>query len=167
MSDVERVLRDGANALKGYIVSLMEGMNLEASAIQLVHESNPTFEPVWGAALNQISSAIYLTAYCRYLDWRHHKYNKRKITHDEAAEISSATTTSVSSDMTLVSSDPSTSLSDLGTSSSDPTISSSTGLLADAHPEPPLAKKAKTQSAEDSEPKSKSKSKQTKGKGKS
>ncbi|KAG1773210.1 hypothetical protein EV702DRAFT_976092 [Suillus placidus] len=52
MSDVEHMLRDGANTLKGYIVSLMEGMSLEASAIQLVCESNPMFEPIWGAAVN-------------------------------------------------------------------------------------------------------------------
>ncbi|KAG1867362.1 hypothetical protein F4604DRAFT_1542029, partial [Suillus subluteus] len=78
MSDVKHMLRDGANTLKGYIVSLMEGMNLEVSAIQLVCESNPVFKPIWGAAVNQISSAIYLTAYCRYLDWHHHKYSKHK-----------------------------------------------------------------------------------------
>ncbi|KAG0698407.1 hypothetical protein DFH29DRAFT_777440, partial [Suillus ampliporus] len=78
MSDVKSMLRDGANVLKGYIVSLMEGMSLEASAIQLVRESNPMFEPIWGAAVNQISSTIYLTTYCRYLDWRHHKYSKHK-----------------------------------------------------------------------------------------
>ncbi|KAG2089749.1 uncharacterized protein F5147DRAFT_780544 [Suillus discolor] len=41
MSDIEHILRDGTNTLKGYIISLMEGMNLEASEIQLVHESNP------------------------------------------------------------------------------------------------------------------------------
>ncbi|KAG0695192.1 hypothetical protein DFH29DRAFT_1005675 [Suillus ampliporus] len=172
MSDVERMLRDGANALKGYIVSLMEGMGLEASAIQLVCESNPMFEPIWGAAVNQISSAIYLTAYCHYLDWRHHKYSKRKVTHEAAqpSSTSDQTTTPSSSDPTLVSSDPSTSSSDLGTSSSDLTIFSSTGLLSDSHPER-LAKKAKTQSAEEAKSKSKSKSKQTKtdgkGKGKS
>jgi hypothetical protein len=161
MSNVERMLRGSANTLKGYIVSLMEGMNLEASAIQQVRDSNPTFEPVWGAAVNQISSAIYLTAYCRYLDWRHHKYSKRKITRDEAAQSSSTgdqTTASSPSDSTLVSSNPSTSLSDLGTFSSDLTIFSSTGLSADAHPEP-LAKKVKTQSNASEEPKSKSKSK--------
>ncbi|KAG1857133.1 hypothetical protein F4604DRAFT_1524606, partial [Suillus subluteus] len=78
MSDVKHMLRDGANTLKGYIVSLMEGMNLEVSAIQLVRKSNPVFEPIWGAAVNQISSAIYLIAYCHYLDWRHHKYSKCK-----------------------------------------------------------------------------------------
>ncbi|KAG1886154.1 hypothetical protein F4604DRAFT_1525502, partial [Suillus subluteus] len=78
MSDVECMLRDGANTLKEYIVSLMEGMSLEASAIKLVCESNPIFEPIWGAAINQISSAIYLTAYCHYLDWCNHKYSKCK-----------------------------------------------------------------------------------------
>ncbi|KAG2077735.1 hypothetical protein BDR04DRAFT_986791, partial [Suillus decipiens] len=78
MSNVEHVLRGSANVLKGYIVSLMEGMNLEASTIQQVRDSNPTFKPVWGAAVNQISSAIYLTAYCCYLDWCHHKYSKCK-----------------------------------------------------------------------------------------
>ncbi|KAG1852599.1 hypothetical protein C8R48DRAFT_777419 [Suillus tomentosus] len=66
----------------------------------------------------------------------------------------STTSASVSSDLTLVLSDPSTSSSDL-------TMVSSTGLLPDAHPEP-LAKKAKTQSAE--EPKSKKM--KTNGKGK-
>ncbi|KAG1868660.1 hypothetical protein F4604DRAFT_1927207 [Suillus subluteus] len=138
MSDVECMLRDSTNTLKGYIVSLMEGMNLEVSAIQLVCESNPMFEPIWGAAVNQISSAIYLTAYCHYLDWRHHKYSKRKISHETAQSLSTGDRTTAS-----ISSDPSTSSSDL-------TVFSST-----AHPKLPLAKKAKTQSAE--EPKLKSK----------
>ncbi|KAG1834196.1 hypothetical protein EV424DRAFT_1532424 [Suillus variegatus] len=131
----------------------------------LVHESNPVFEPIWGAAVNQISSTIYLTAYCHYLDWHHHKYSKFKSLHETAQSSSTGNKTStasasISSDLTLVLSDPSTSSSDL-------TMISSTGLLPDAHPEP-LAKKAKTQSAE--EPKSQSKSKKTKtktnGKGK-
>ncbi|KAG2097520.1 uncharacterized protein F5147DRAFT_777978 [Suillus discolor] len=150
MSDIECILRDSTNTLKGYIISLMEGMNLEVSAIQLVRESNPMFEPVWGAAVNQISSTIYLTAYCCYLDWCHHKYSKCKNSHENAQSSSTSyqtTTTSVSSD--------------LSTSSSDLTMISSTGLLPDAHPKP-LAKKAKTQSAE--EPKSKSKSTKTKTK---
>ncbi|KAG1883114.1 hypothetical protein F4604DRAFT_1678022 [Suillus subluteus] len=154
MSDIKHMLRDGTNTLKEYIASLMEGMNLEASATQLVRESNPMFEPIWGAAVNQIYFTIYLTAYCHYLDWHYHKYSKHKIAHETAQSSSTSdqTTTSISSDPTLVSSDLSTSLSDL-------TVFSST-----AHPELPLAKKAKTQSAEEpkSKSKSKSKSKQTK-----
>ncbi|KAG2146269.1 hypothetical protein DEU56DRAFT_700319, partial [Suillus clintonianus] len=78
MGDVERMLDNAADSLKDYIVSLMEGMGLEESAVQSARDSHPVFEPVWGAALNSISSAINLTAYCRYLDWRHHKYDKRK-----------------------------------------------------------------------------------------
>lgn len=35
MSDVEHMLKDSGNVLKEYIVSLMEGMSLEVSAIQL------------------------------------------------------------------------------------------------------------------------------------
>jgi hypothetical protein len=169
MSDVERMLKDGANSLKGYIVSLMEGMSVEASAIELVRQSNPVFEPVWGAAVNQISSAIYLTAYCRYLDWCHHKYSKCKISQDTVQTSGTGdqtTDASISelSDPMLVSSVPST-------SSSGPTLFSSTGLLSDSHPEP-LAKKAKTL-----EPQAKAKAKSTtksnrtnakgKGKGKS
>lgn len=172
MSDVEHMLRDSTNMLKGFIISLMEGMSLEASAIQLVRKSNPMLEPVWKAAVNQISSAIYLTAYCHYLDWRHHKYSKHKIMHKVAQTLgtSDQTTASGSSNPTLVSSVLSTSSSDLGTSSSDPTISSSTGLLSDSHPEH-LAKKAKTHSAEEpkswSRPKSKQAKADGKGKGKS
>ncbi|KAG2103743.1 uncharacterized protein F5147DRAFT_775869 [Suillus discolor] len=116
MSDVECMLRDGANALKEYIISLMEGMSLEESAIYLVCDSNPSFEPILGAGVNQISSAIYLTAYCHYLDWCNHKYSKHKIsqtaqslrTGDQniAASISSdPTTLASSSDPTFASSD--------------------------------------------------------------
>ncbi|KAG1863217.1 hypothetical protein DFJ58DRAFT_774448 [Suillus subalutaceus] len=143
MSDVERMLRDGANALKEYIVSLMQGMSLEASAIQLVRESNPIFEPVWGAAINQISSAIYLTAYCRYLDWRNHKYSKRKISQTaQSSSTGDQTTASISSVPTLASSSNPT------LASSDPTVCSSAGLSLDMQPEP-LAKKAKTKAAEE------------------
>ncbi|KAG2353250.1 hypothetical protein BDR07DRAFT_1233391, partial [Suillus spraguei] len=78
MGDVERMLDNAAESLKGYIISLMEGMGLEESAVQSVRDFHPVFEPFWGAALNSISSAIYLTAYCHYLDWRHHKYDKCK-----------------------------------------------------------------------------------------
>ncbi|KAG1797166.1 hypothetical protein EV424DRAFT_1303599, partial [Suillus variegatus] len=78
MGDVEHMLANAAESLKGYIVSLMEGMGLEASAVKSARDSHPVFEPSWGAALNSISSTIYLTAYCRYLDWRNHKYDKRK-----------------------------------------------------------------------------------------
>ncbi|KAG1742056.1 hypothetical protein EDB19DRAFT_1598119, partial [Suillus lakei] len=78
MDDIEQMLSDTAESLKGYIILLMEGMVLEEAAIQSVCDSRPTFEPVWMAALNSISSTIYLTAYCRYLDWRNHKYDKRK-----------------------------------------------------------------------------------------
>ncbi|KAG1794235.1 uncharacterized protein HD556DRAFT_1200378, partial [Suillus plorans] len=78
MDDVEHMLDDAAENLKEYIISLMEGMGLEQSAVQSARDSRPMFDPVWGAATNSISLAIYLTAYCHYLDWRHHKYDKHK-----------------------------------------------------------------------------------------
>ncbi|KAG2115306.1 uncharacterized protein F5147DRAFT_649683 [Suillus discolor] len=98
MSDVKHMLRDGANMLKDYIISLMEGMSLEKSAIQLVHKYNPSFEPIWGAAVNQISSAIYLTAYCCYLDWCISQTAQSLSTGDQN------TTTSISSDPTTLAS---------------------------------------------------------------
>lgn len=160
MSNIECILRDSTNILKGYIVFLMKRMNLEVSARQLVHEFNLMFKPVWEAAVTQISSTICLTAYCHYLDWCHYNYSKYKISHETAESLSTGnqTTTSVSSDLTLIS-------SDLSTSSSDLIMISSTELLPNAHPEP-LAKKVKTQSAK--KPKLKLKLKKTKmnGKGK-
>ncbi|KAG1720724.1 uncharacterized protein EDB91DRAFT_1021767, partial [Suillus paluster] len=78
MNDVERMLSDAAENLKRYIILLMEGMALEEAAIQSARDSHPVFKPVWMAALNSISSTIYLTAYCRYLDWCNHKYDKQK-----------------------------------------------------------------------------------------
>ncbi|KAG1796717.1 uncharacterized protein HD556DRAFT_1441402 [Suillus plorans] len=177
MSDVEHMLRDGANALKEYIVSLMEGMSLEKSAIHLVRNSNPSFKLIWGAGVNQISSTIYLTAYCRYLDWCNHKYSKCKIsptaqsssTGDQniAASISSdPTTLASSSDPTSASSsDPTFASSDLTVRSSSPSR-----LSLDVQSEP-LVKKAKTKPIEEPEVKSKSKKIKTKtrrnGKGKS
>ncbi|KAG1745143.1 hypothetical protein EDD22DRAFT_958543 [Suillus occidentalis] len=154
MSNVERMLKDGANAEDNQLSHKSKEIG------EKIGGGNVTVT-VWRAAVNQISSSIYLTAYCRYLDWRHHKYSKRKISHDIAQTSSTGdqTTTSISelSDPTLVLSVPST-------SSSSPTLSSS-GLLPDVPPEP-LAKKAKTQTLEKPKVKSKSKPKQ-KGKVKS
>jgi hypothetical protein len=147
MDDVEHMLANAAESLKGYIVSLMEGMGLEASVVKSARDSHPVFEPSWGAALNSISSAIYLTAYCRYLDWRNHKYDKRKSMHVGIQQPSGSESTSSTTNTTSLSSIPITS------SSSDPTTctssgmtsaSSSTGLSFDAQPER-SAKKLKVQ----------------------
>ncbi|KAG2111132.1 hypothetical protein DEU56DRAFT_920080 [Suillus clintonianus] len=121
MGDVERMLDNAADSLKDYIVSLMEGMGLEESAVQSARDSHPVFEPVWGAALNSISSAIYLTAYCRYLTGATtNTTNARQCTlsfnNPQAPSLPSATTPA----------------------------SSSTGLLLDVQPER-SAKKLKVQ----------------------
>ena len=147
MDDVEWMLSDAAESLKGYIISLMEGMALEEAAIQSACDSHPVFEPVWMAALNSISSAIYLTAYCRYLDWRNHKYDKHKTTHVNVQSSDSSTqltSTSFSMIPMTSSSGATTSSSDAMTSSSDVMVSSSAGLSLDVQPEH-SAKKSKIQ----------------------
>ncbi|KAG1814028.1 uncharacterized protein BJ212DRAFT_1482373 [Suillus subaureus] len=126
MGDVECMLDNAAESLKGYIVSLMEGMGLEET-------------------LNSISSMIYLTAYCYYLDWCYHKYDKHKTMHVAIQQPSSSKSTSTR---------PTNSSSIMTTSSSsDPTTcplsgtmpaSSSTGLLLNVQPEH-SAKKSKVQ----------------------
>ncbi|KAG2132154.1 uncharacterized protein EDB93DRAFT_1107984 [Suillus bovinus] len=147
MGDVERMLANTAKSLKGYIVSLMEGMGLEASVVKSAHDSHPVFEPSWGAALNSISSAIYLTAYCHYLDWCNHKYDKRKSMHVGIQQPSGSESTSSTTNATSLSSIPTTSSSSdptTCTSSSMTSASSSTGLSFDAQPER-SAKKSKFQ----------------------
>ncbi|KAG1775073.1 hypothetical protein EV702DRAFT_1199670 [Suillus placidus] len=115
MDDVEWMLSDAAESLKGYIILLMEGMGLEESAIQ----SAP---------------------YCRYLDWRNHKYDKHKTAHVNVQSSDSSTQqTSTSFSSILM-----TSSSDATTSSSDGTVSTSAGLSLDVQPEC-SAKKSKIQ----------------------
>ncbi|KAG2747864.1 hypothetical protein P692DRAFT_20735900, partial [Suillus brevipes Sb2] len=133
MGDIERMLDDTAFNLKRYIVSLMEGMGLKESAIQAARDSRPVFKPVCMAALNSISSAIYITAYCRYLDWHNHKYDKCKTTHITIQSSGSSmqpTTVSFSSIPT--------------TSSSDVTATSSAELSLDVQEER-STKKSKVQ----------------------
>ncbi|KAG2752783.1 hypothetical protein P692DRAFT_201802887 [Suillus brevipes Sb2] len=146
MDNVECMLANAAESLKAYIVSLMEGMGLPEPAVKSAHDSHPMFEPSWGAALNSISSAIYLTAYCRYLDWCNHKYDKHKSMHvaiqQPAGSESSTTNTTLSSiPTTSSSSDPMTCPSSGVTSTSS---FESTGLSFDAQPER-LAKKSKVE----------------------
>ncbi|KAG2051494.1 hypothetical protein BDR06DRAFT_1010436 [Suillus hirtellus] len=117
MGDIEHVLSEAAESLKEYIISLIEGMGLEEPAIWSAHESHPVWDPIWEAALNQISTTVYLTAYCRYVDWHHHKYDKCKL------PVTQATTG------TSLSSNPTTS------SSTDQPHTPSTGLSIDVEPE--------------------------------
>jgi hypothetical protein len=163
MDDVEWMLSDAAESLKGYIISLMEGMALEEAAIQSACDSHPVFEPAQMAALNSISSVIYLTAYCQYLDWCNHKYKKHKMMHVNVQ--SSDSSTQLTSTFSLI---PTTSSSGAMTSPSNATVSSSAGLSLDVLPEC-SAKKLKTQiqpegNCEESKVKPKKKGK---GKGKS
>ncbi|KAG2112212.1 uncharacterized protein F5147DRAFT_771276 [Suillus discolor] len=132
MDDIEHILSEAVESLKDYIVSLMEGMGLEEPAIWSVRESRPVWDPMWEAALNQISTTVYLTAYCRYMDWQHHKYEKRKLSVAQAS-----TGTSLSSNLTtgLLSNPTTSSLTD------QPHMPSSR-LSIDAEPEH-SAKKAK------------------------
>ncbi|KAG1888818.1 hypothetical protein F4604DRAFT_1915873 [Suillus subluteus] len=160
MDDIERMLDAAAESLKEYVVLLMEGMGLEQSAIQSARNSCPMFEPVWGAALNSISSAIYLTAYCRYLDWCNHKYDKHKTTHIMVQSSGSSTQPT----STSLSSVPMTSSSNATTyPSSDAMASSSARLSLDVQPEP-STKKSRIQS-EDRREESKAKPKKVRANG--
>ncbi|KAG1876090.1 hypothetical protein C8R48DRAFT_669292 [Suillus tomentosus] len=158
LDNIERMLDDAAENLKEYIVSLMEGMGLEQSAVQSARDSRPDSTPLGGAAANSISSAIYLTAYCCYLDWRNHKYEKRKMMHinvqssasDSSAQLTNASLLSIPA--TSSSSDPTTCPSHDATQ----TASSSAGLLLDVQPEP-SAKKLKIQSEDRREDSTKAK----------
>ncbi|KAG2090006.1 uncharacterized protein F5147DRAFT_658269 [Suillus discolor] len=162
MDDIECMLGGVAERLKDYIVSLMEGMGLEESSIRSAHKSHPVWDPMWEAAVNQISTAVYLTAYCRYVDWHHHKYEKRKLSHQAVTQATTTTSgTSLSStDPTAgSSSDPTTS------SSSDEPHTPSTGLSVDVELERAV-KKAKV--GDDKSPEAKAKkSRPKKGKGRS
>ncbi|KAG1786734.1 uncharacterized protein HD556DRAFT_1449392 [Suillus plorans] len=131
------------------VLSLMEGMGLEESLIRSAGESRPVWDPMWEAAVNQISTAVYLTAYCCYVDWHHHKYKKRKLSHQAVTQATTTTSgTSLSStDPTAgSSSDPTTS------SSSDEPHTPSTGLSVDVELERAV-KKAKV--GDDKSPKAK------------
>ncbi|KAG1852754.1 hypothetical protein DFJ58DRAFT_841791 [Suillus subalutaceus] len=159
MDNVERMLSEAAGSLKEYIISLLEGMGSEEPAIRSARESRPVWDPMWEAAVNQISTAVYLTAYCRYVDWHHHIYDKCKSSHQE---VTQATSTS------LLLSDPTAgSSSNLTTSSStDQPHTPSTGLLIDIELAR-LAKKAKVDNRKVPEAKTKkSKSKKAKGQAK-
>ncbi|KAG2126001.1 uncharacterized protein EDB93DRAFT_1257825 [Suillus bovinus] len=134
MGDIECMLDDTTGSLKAYIVLLMEGMGIEQAAIQAARDSHPVFRPVWMAALNSISSVISLTAYCHYLDWRNHKYDKCKMTH---VTIQSSGSTSMQPTTVSIS-------SILTTSSSDATTTSSAELSLDVQEER-SAKKSKVQ----------------------
>ncbi|KAG2338196.1 hypothetical protein BDR05DRAFT_1004432 [Suillus weaverae] len=116
MDDVEHMLSGATEGLKDYVVSLMEGMGLEESSIWSACESHPVWDPMWEAAVNQISTAVYLTAYCCYVDWHHHKYDKCKSSHQAVTQANTTTSTSSTS---LSSTNPTAG------SSSDPTTSSS------------------------------------------
>ncbi|KAG2354118.1 hypothetical protein BDR07DRAFT_1382517 [Suillus spraguei] len=156
MDNVECMLSEAAGSLKEYIISLLEGMGLEEPAIRSARESRPVWDPMREAVVNQISTAVYPTAYCRYVDWHHHRYDKRKSSHQE---VTQATSTS------LLSSDPTAgSSSNLTTSSStDQLHMPSTGLLIDIEPAH-LAKKAKVDNRKVPKAKTKkSKSKKAKG----
>jgi hypothetical protein len=69
MSDVEQKLKQATERLKLNLIVLMEEMGAGALAVQRTHESHPVFNPKWGAACNQMSTAVCLSAYFRYLDW--------------------------------------------------------------------------------------------------
>ncbi|KAG2337499.1 hypothetical protein BDR05DRAFT_952573 [Suillus weaverae] len=60
MDDVKHMLSGAAERLKDYVVSLMEGMGLEESSIRSACESRPVWDPMWEAAVNQISTAVLL-----------------------------------------------------------------------------------------------------------
>ncbi|KAG1776905.1 hypothetical protein EV702DRAFT_1045915 [Suillus placidus] len=169
MDNVARMLDNAAESLKGYIVSLMEGMGLEESAVQSARDSHPVFEPVWGAALNSISSAIYLTAYCRYLDWHNHKYDKRKATHVTIQQTPGSESSTQPMNTSPSSIPTTSSSSDLTTCplSGATSASSSAGLSSDMQPEC-SAKKLKVQpEGEGSKGKPKKEAKaQASGKGK-
>lgn len=111
MGNIEHVLSEAAESLKEYIISLMEGMGLEEPAIRSARESRPVWDPIWEAALNQISTAVYLTAYCRYVDWHHHKYEKRKLPVAQATTGTSLSSNPTASSSTDQPHTPSTGLS--------------------------------------------------------
>ncbi|KAG2045862.1 hypothetical protein BDR06DRAFT_977903 [Suillus hirtellus] len=79
IDNIKYILSEATESLKDYIVLLMEGMELEKPEIWSVCESHPVWDLMWEAALDQIPTAIYLTAYCHYVDWHHHKYEKHKL----------------------------------------------------------------------------------------
>ncbi|KAG2052041.1 hypothetical protein BDR06DRAFT_1009949 [Suillus hirtellus] len=136
MGDIKHVLSEAAESLKEYIISLMEGMGLEEPAIQSACESRPVWDPIWEAALNQISTIVYLTAYCRYVNWHHHKYDKHKLPVAQAT-----TSTSLSSNPTA-------------SSSTDQPHTPSTRLSIDVEPEH-SAKRAKVDNGKVSKAKAK------------
>ena len=116
MSDVEQKLKQAAERLKLNLIVLMEEMGADALAVQRARESHPVFNPKWGAACNQMSTAVCLSAYFRYLDWYSNKHGKRK---GVAVQASSNLAMASSSDQTVVSSsEPRMSLSTNPTSAS-------------------------------------------------
>ncbi|KAG2356902.1 hypothetical protein BDR07DRAFT_1299211, partial [Suillus spraguei] len=158
MDDIERMLSGAAERFKDYVVSLMEGIGLEESSIWSARKSYP----MWEAAVNQISTAVYLTAYCCYMDWHHHKYDKCKSSHQA---VTQANTTASTSGTLLSSTNPTAgSSSDPTTlSSSDEPHMPSTGLSIDVELECTV-KKAKV--SDNKVPKAKvKKSRPKKGKG--
>jgi hypothetical protein len=100
MSDVEQKLKQAAERLKLNLIVLMEEMGAGALAVQRARESHPVFNPKWGAACNQMSTAVCLSAYFRYLDWYSNKHGKRK---GVAVQASSNLVMASSSDQTVVS----------------------------------------------------------------
>ena len=101
MSNIEQKLNQAAERLKLDLIVLMEDMGADALAVQRMHESHPVFDPMWEAACDQMSTAVCLSAYFRYLDWYSSKYSKCK---GVAVQASSNLVTASSSDQTVVSS---------------------------------------------------------------
>jgi hypothetical protein len=101
MNDVEQKLNQAAERLKLNLIALMEDTGADALAVQRACESRPVFDPMWEAACNQMSTAMCLSAYFRYLDWYSSKYSKRKRV---VVQASSNLGTASSSDQTVVSS---------------------------------------------------------------
>jgi hypothetical protein len=117
MSDVEQKLNQAAEKLRLDIIRLMEDMGADALAVQRARESHPIFDPMWEAACEQMSTAVCLSAYFRYLDWYGNEYNKRKGVTVPASSTNLVMTSS--SDETVVSSsEPGMSLSTNPTSAS-------------------------------------------------
>jgi hypothetical protein len=117
MSDVEQKLNQAAQKLRLDIIRLMEDMGADALAVQRARESHPVFDPMWEAACEQMSTAVCLSAYFRYLDWYGNEHNKRKGVTVPASSTNLVTTSSA--DETVVfSSEPGMSLSTNPTSAS-------------------------------------------------
>src|SRR6267154_635677 len=93
MTNVNRLLNTSAANLKAEIISIMENFGLEQSMIDKARNSKPELLLNWSAAAVEISSAVYDTAYFRYVDWYNYKYNKKR---KGATTHSTAHTTEVS-----------------------------------------------------------------------